>query len=343
MKIGINGFGRIGRNFLRAGFKDESFMKRYEVVAVNDITDAKTLAHLLKYDSVLGIYNGRISAEDESSITVDGRKVRVLGEKDPAKLPWKQLSVDIVLESTGLFTAKADATKHLQAGAKKVLISAPSKDADLTMVMGVNNEKYDPAKHNIISMASCTTGALAPLVKVLNDSFGIEKGFMTTTHAYTTDQRLLDAPHKDLRRARSAATSIIPTTTGAAAAIGVVLPELEGKLDGLALRVPVPDGSINDLVVLLKKLVTLEEVKDAIKSAASTALRGILEYTEDPIVSADVLRNPHSSIVDGLSINVLGKKNNLIKVLAWYDNEWGYSCRLVDAVKYIGERMAGKT
>jgi glyceraldehyde 3-phosphate dehydrogenase len=342
MKIGINGFGRIGRNFLRAAFKDDYFTKKYEIVAVNDITDAKTLAHLLKYDSVLGIYNGNIQAEDEKSMTVDGHRIKVLGEKDPANLPWKQLAVDIVLESTGLFTGKADAMKHIQAGAKKVLISAPSKDADLTIVMGVNNSKYDPAKHNIISMASCTTGALAPLVKVLNDAFGIEKGFMTTTHAYTMDQRLLDAPHKDLRRARSAAISIIPTTTGAAAAIGLVVPELDGKLDGLALRVPVPDGSINDLVVLLKRQVTLQEVKDAIKSSASGVLKGILEYTEDPIVSSDVLRNPHSSIVDGLSINVLGKKNNLIKVLAWYDNEWGYSCRLVDAVKYISERMTGR-
>jgi glyceraldehyde 3-phosphate dehydrogenase len=343
MKIGINGFGRIGRNFLRAAFKDEQFTRRFEVVAVNDITDARTLAHLLKYDSVLGAYDGEIMTKDESSITVDGRRISVLGEKDPAKLPWKQLAVDIVLESTGLFTAKADAMKHIQAGAKKVLVSAPSKDADVTIVMGVNNSKYDPAKHNIISMASCTTGALAPLVKVLNDSFGIEKGFMTTTHAYTMDQRLLDAPHKDLRRSRSAAMSIIPTSTGAATAIGLVVPELEGKLDGLALRVPVPDGSINDLVVLLKKQVTQEEVKDAIRNAASGALKGILEYTEDPIVSADVLRNPHSSIVDGLTINVLGKKNNLIKVLAWYDNEWGYSCRLVDAIRYIGERMSGKS
>ncbi|WXG42904.1 MAG: type I glyceraldehyde-3-phosphate dehydrogenase [Promethearchaeati archaeon SRVP18_Atabeyarchaeia-1] len=342
MKIGINGFGRIGRNFLRAAMKDNSFTQKFEVVAVNDITDAKTLAHLLKYDSILGIYNGNVLTEDENSLTVDGRKIRVLGEKDPSKIPWKQLAVDIVLESTGLFTGKADAMKHIQAGAKKVLVSAPSKDADVTIVMGVNHSKYDPAKHNVISMASCTTGALAPLVKVLNDAFGIEKGFMTTTHAYTMDQRLLDAPHKDLRRARSAATSIIPTTTGAAAAIGLVVPELEGKLDGLALRVPVPDGSINDLVVLLKKQVTLQEVKDAIKGAATGGLKGILEYTEEPIVSSDVLRNPHSSIVDGLSINVLGKKSNFVKILAWYDNEWGYSCRLVDAIKYIGERLTGK-
>jgi glyceraldehyde 3-phosphate dehydrogenase len=288
----------------------------------------------------VGVYGGEVSSGDEKSITVDGHKIAVLGEKDLSKLPWKQLGVDIVLESTGLFTARADAAKHLQAGAKKVLITAPSKDADVTIVMGVNNSKYDPTKHNVISMASCTTGALAPLVKVLNDSFGIEKGFMTTTHAYTTDQRLLDSPHKDLRRARSAATSIIPTTTGAASAIGLVVPELDGKLDGLALRVPVPDGSINDLVVLLKKQVTLEEVKQAIKNAASGNLKGILEYTEDPVVSVDIIRNPHSSIVDGLSINVLGKKNNFIKILAWYDNEWGYSCRLVDAMKYIGERMS---
>jgi glyceraldehyde 3-phosphate dehydrogenase len=342
MKIGINGFGRIGRNFLRAALKDDSFTEGFEVVAVNDVTDAKTLAHLFKYDSILGVYSGEVLTEDESSITVDDRKIKVLGEKDPAKLPWKQLAVDIVLESTGLFTAKADAMKHIQAGAKKVLLSAPSKDADVTIVMGVNQSRFDPAKHNVISMASCTTGALAPLVKILNDAFGIEKGFMTTTHAYTMDQRLLDAPHKDLRRARSAATSIIPTTTGAASAIGLVIPELDGKLDGLSLRVPVPDGSINDLVVLLKKVVTLQEVKDAIRNSASGGLKGILEYTEEPIVSSDILRNSHSSIVDGLSINVLGKKNNLVKVLAWYDNEWGYSCRLVDMMKYMGANMTGR-
>jgi glyceraldehyde 3-phosphate dehydrogenase len=342
MKIGINGFGRVGRNFLRAALKDSSFAQTFQVAALNDITDAKTLAHLFKYDSILGVYNGSVSSEDENTITVDGQKIRVLRENDPTKLPWKDLSVDIVLESTGRFTSKADATKHIQAGAKKVVISAPTKDADVTLVMGVNETKYDSAKHTVVSMASCTTGALAPVVKVLNDAFGIEKGFMTTTHAYTMDQRLLDAPHNDLRRARSAATSIIPTTTGAASAIGLVVPELEGKLDGLSLRVPVPDGSINDLTVLLKKQVTLQEVKDAFKSASLSSLKGIMEYTEEPVVSADILRNPHSSIVDGLSINVLGKKNNLVKVLAWYDNEWGYSCRLVDLVKYIGKQMTQK-
>jgi glyceraldehyde 3-phosphate dehydrogenase len=342
MKIGINGFGRIGRNFLRAALKDDSFAQSFQVAAVNDITDAKTLAHLFKYDSILGVYSGTVSSEDEKTINIDGQKIKVLRENDPAKLPWKDLSADIVLESTGRFTTRADAAKHIQSGAKKVVISAPAKDADITIVMGVNDAKYDAAKHNVISMASCTTGALAPVVKVLNDLFGIEKGFMTTTHAYTMDQRLLDAPHNDLRRARSASVSIIPTTTGAASAIGLVVPELDGKLDGLSLRVPVPDGSINDLTVLLKKQVTLQEVKDAFKNASSTSLKGIMEYTEEPVVSADILRNPHSSIVDGLSINVLGKKNNLVKVLAWYDNEWGYSCRLVDLIKYVGKQMSRK-
>ncbi|WXG45546.1 MAG: type I glyceraldehyde-3-phosphate dehydrogenase [Candidatus Atabeyarchaeum deiterrae] len=339
LRLGINGFGRIGRNFIRAAFKDSSFTEEFEVMAVNDITDAKTLAYLFKYDSALGVYSGDVSSPDDNTIIIDGKKLKVLRQNDPAKLPWKELSVSIVLESTGKFTAKADADKHIQAGAKKVVISAPSKDADATIVMGVNQSKYESAKHNVISMASCTTGALAPVAKVLNDKFGIEKGFMTTAHAYTMDQKLLDAPHSDLRRARAAAVSIIPTTTGAASAIGMVLPELEGKLDGLALRVPVPDVSINDLVVLLKKQVTLQEVKDALKSASITSLKGIIEYTEESLVSIDVLHNPHSSIVDGLSINVLGKKNNLVKVLAWYDNEWGYSCRLVDLIKYIGGYM----
>jgi glyceraldehyde 3-phosphate dehydrogenase len=343
MKVGINGFGRIGRNFLRAALKDSSFSQSFQVAAVNDITDAKTLAHLFKYDSVFGVYGGSVSSEDEKTITIDGQKIGVLRESDLARLPWKDLSVDVVLESTGKYTSRGDAAKHIQAGAKKVVISAPAKDADVTIVMGVNEARFDTMKHNVVSMASCTTGALAPVVKVLNDIFGIEKGFMTTTHAYTNDQRLLDSPHTDLRRARSAATSIIPTTTGAASAIGLVIPELEGKLDGLALRVPVPDGSMNDLTVLLKKQVTLQEVKDALKTAASASLKGIMEYTEEPVVSADILRNPHSSIVDGLSINVLGKKGNFVKVLAWYDNEWGYSCRLVDLVKYIGKQMARKS
>jgi glyceraldehyde 3-phosphate dehydrogenase len=340
MKIGINGFGRIGRNFIRAAFRDSSFVRKLQVVAVNDITDAKTLAYLFKYDSILGVYDGDVSSPDDNTIIINGQKIAVLRQADPAKLPWKEMSVEIVLESSGRFTTKADAVKHIQAGAKKVLISAPSKDADVNVVMGVNQAKYDPAKHDVISMASCTTGALAPVVKVLNDAFGIEKGFMTTAHAYTMDQRLLDAPHSDLRRARAAAVSIIPTTTGAASAIGQVLPELDGKLDGLALRVPVPDVSINDLVVVLKRQVTLQEVKDALKRAASTSLKGIMEYTDEPIVSSDVRHNPHSSIVDGLSINVLGKKSDLVKVLAWYDNEWGYSCRLVDLVKYIVDHMS---
>jgi len=331
MKVAINGFGRIGRNTLRAAVKMNA---NFEVVAINDLTDSKTLAHLLKYDSVQGVFDANVSAK-EGAIVVNGKEIRVLAEKDPAVLPWKAMGVDVVIESTGLFTEREGAAKHLTAGAKKVLISAPAKNADATLVLGVNEKIYDPAKHSIISMASCTTNCLAPVAKVLNDTFGIKYGFMTTCHAYTNDQKILDLPHKDLRRARAAALSIIPTTTGAAKAIGEVIPELKGKLDGLALRVPTPDGSVNDLVTVLNKEVVREDVNAAVKAAADGPMKGILQYTEDPLVSVDVIGNPHSSIFDSLSTMVIGGKGNLVKTLSWYDNEWGYSCRLVDMVKYI--------
>jgi len=338
VRVGINGFGRIGRIFYRAALRDEEFMKEFEVVAVNDLTDAKTLAYLLKYDSVHGVLNEDVRAEGDSLIVGD-RKIKVVSEPDPAKLPWKELEVDIVLEATGRFTHREGAKKHLDAGAKKVVITAPAKDPDVTIVMGVNHESYDPDKHNIISNASCTTNCLAPVAKVLHSNFGLRRGFMTTTHAYTNDQRLLDLFHpKDVRRGRAAALSIVPTTTGAARAIHLVIPELKGRMDGIALRVPVSDGSVVDLVAELDKEVTKEEVNNAFKEASQTYLKGILEYTEEPIVSTDIIGNPHSAIVDGLSTNVLGGKGNLVKVLAWYDNEWGFSCRLVDLLKYIKEK-----
>jgi len=337
VKIAINGFGRIGRLFFRAALNDEDFERMFEVVAVNDITDSKTLVHLLKYDSVFRVLNEDVEAK-ESAMTVAGKEIKVLTEKDPAKLPWRSMNVEYVLESTGLFTDREGASKHLLAGAKKVVVTAPAKDPDVTIVIGVNENLYDPKKHNIISMASCTTNCLAPIVKVLNDKFGIESGFMTTCHAYTNDQRLLDLPHRDLRRARAAALSIIPTTTGAAKAVAEVIPELKGKLDGLALRVPVPDGSINDFVAMLKKEVTKEEVNAVFRESSETSLKGILEYTEDPIVSADIIGNPHSSIADGLSTNVIGERGRLVKVLSWYDNEWGFSCRLVDLLKLMARK-----
>ncbi|HDP69806.1 MAG TPA: type I glyceraldehyde-3-phosphate dehydrogenase [Actinobacteria bacterium] len=328
VKVGINGFGRIGRNVFRDAFDDEDI----EIVAVNDLADTKTLAHLLRYDSVFGIFDAEIEAKS-GSMVVDGEEIKVLAEKDPAALPWKELGVEVVIESTGRFTAKEEAAKHLSAGAKKVIISAPAKNPDITIVQGVNEDKYDSENHHIISNASCTTNCLAPVVKVLLDNFGITKGFMTTIHAYTNDQKILDLVHKDLRRARAAAVSMIPTSTGAAKAIGEVIPELKGKLDGMAVRVPVPDGSLVDLVVELEKEVTAEEVNEALKSAAnSDRFEGILDYTEDPIVSVDIIGNPYSSIVDGLSTMASGK---IAKVLSWYDNEMGYSCRLVDLVKYI--------
>lgn len=336
MRIGINGFGRIGRNVLRAALRDDDFKNKFEVAAVNDLSDAKTLAFLLKYDSVHGVYEGSIEAKG-SAIVVDGMEIKVLSEKDPAALPWKAMGVDIAVESTGLFTDRESAAKHLAAGAKKVIISAPATNPDITVVMGVNHKKYDPAKHSIISNASCTTNCLAPVVKVLHENFTVKRGFMTTCHSYTNDQRILDLPHKDLRRARAAAVSIIPTTTGAAKAIGQVIPELEGKLDGLSLRVPTPDGSINDFVAELGKEVTREEVNSALKKASEGELRGVMQYTEEPIVSIDIVGNPHSAIVDGLSTNVLGKKGNFVKTLAWYDNEWGFSCRMVDLIKHIAK------
>lgn len=338
-KVAINGFGRIGRNFLRAAMADREFANNFEIVAINDITDAKTLAHLLKYDSVFGVSGMDISAK-EGAIVVNGKEMKILMEKDPANLPWKALGVEMVVESTGIFTDRQGASKHISAGAKKVLISAPAKEPDITIVMGVNHKNYDPKAHNIISNASCTTNCLAPVVKVLNDSFGIVRGFMTTCHAYTNDQRILDLPHRDLRRARAAAISIIPTTTGAASAIGLVVPELKGKLDGLSLRVPVPDGSVNDTTFELKREVTKDEINSALKKASEGELKGVLQYTEEPIVSRDIIGNSNSAIVDGLSTMVMGGKGNLIKVLTWYDNEWGFSCRMVDLLKYMRSKAA---
>jgi glyceraldehyde 3-phosphate dehydrogenase len=326
VKVGVNGFGRIGRNVFRAALKDPEV----EIVAVNDLATPRDLAHLLKYDSVHGVLDADISADD-NSITVNGRQVKVLAERDPAQIPWADLGVDIVIESTGLFVKRADASKHLEGGAKKVIISAPAKDPDVTVVLGVNDQAIKP-DDKIISNASCTTNCLGPIAKVLRESFGIVKGFMTTCHAYTNDQKILDLIHKDPRRARAAAMSIIPTSTGAAKAIGLVIPELQGKLDGLSLRVPVFDGSIVDLVVEVEKSADIETINAAMKAAANGPMKGILQYTEDPIVSIDVVGNPHSSVFDAQSTMVNG---NMVKVLSWYDNEWGYSCRLVDLVKYV--------
>ncbi len=328
-KVGINGFGRIGRNMLRAAADDP----RIEFVAVNDITDAATLAHLLKYDSVLGRFKGEVTAAADA-IVVNGKTIKVLAVKDPGDLPWKDLGVEIVIESTGKFTKRPDIIKHIEkAGARKVIVSAPATDPDATIVLGVNEKTYDPAKHHLLSNASCTTNCLAPVVKVLNDAFGVEKGFMTTIHAYTNDQKILDAPHKDLRRARAAAVSQIPTTTGAAKAVGIVIPELKGKIDGISIRVPTPDVSLVDFVAVMRKAVTDKDVNAAFQAAAAGPLKGILQYTDEPLVSCDFLHNPHSAIVDGLSTKVIGE--TLLKVMAWYDNEWGYSCRLVDLVRYI--------
>jgi glyceraldehyde 3-phosphate dehydrogenase len=331
--IGINGFGRIGRNFFRALTKSPADI---EVVAVNDITDPATLAHLLKYDSVLGVLDREIKVTD-SGFSVDGSEVRVLSERDPASLPWGDLGAEIVIESTGLFTKKTDAAKHIEAGAKKVIISAPAKDEDFTVVMGVNHDDYDPAKHHVISNASCTTNCVVPMAKILEDAWGIEKGFMTTCHAYTNDQHTLDLPHSDLRRARAAAINIIPTSTGAAKAAALPMPQLKGRLDGLALRVPVPDGSITDLVAIVNAEVSVDDVNNAYREAAQSAgMKGILEYTEDPIVSSDIVGNSHSCILDGQSTMTNG---NLVKVLGWYDNEWGYSNRLVDVVELVANKL----
>jgi len=331
IRIGINGFGRIGRNMLRASWNDPDI----EYVAVNDITDAKTLAHLLKYDSVLGTFKQKVEAT-EDSIVVNGRKIRVLAAKEIAGLPWKDLGVSVVIESTGKYTKRPDVIQHIEkGGASKVIVSAPATDPDVTLVMGVNEKSYDPAKHHVISNASCTTNCLAPVVKVLHESFGVDKGLMTTIHSYTNDQKILDAPHKDLRRARAAAVSQIPTTTGAAKAVGLVMPELKGRIDGFSVRVPTPDVSIVDFVAVLKKTATAEEINAAFKAAEAGSLKGILGTTDEPLVSCDFLGDSRSGIVDLLSTKVVD--GNLAKVIAWYDNEWGYSCRLVDLAKYISK------
>ncbi|KXG76654.1 Glyceraldehyde-3-phosphate dehydrogenase [Fervidicola ferrireducens] len=333
VKVGINGFGRIGRNSFKAALKNHPDI---EIVAINDLTDAATLAHLLKYDSVFGRFEGEVTAK-EDAIVVNGKEIKVFAEKDPANIPWKDLGVDIVVESTGVFTSKDKAIKHIEGGgAKKVIISAPAKGEDITIVMGVNHEKYNPKEHHVISNASCTTNCLAPVAKVLMDNFGIKKGLMNTVHSYTNDQRILDLPHKDLRRARAAALNIIPTTTGAAKAVALVIPELAGKLNGFALRVPTPTVSIVDFTAVLEKSVTVEEVNQALKAAAEGPMKGILGYTEEPLVSMDFKGSELSSIVDGLSTMVM--EGDLVKVVAWYDNEWGYSCRVMDLVKYIAEK-----
>ncbi|MEM0475704.1 MAG: type I glyceraldehyde-3-phosphate dehydrogenase [Candidatus Norongarragalinales archaeon] len=329
--IAINGFGRIGRCFLRAALQDASFVKEFEIVGINDLTDTKTLAYLLHYDSVHGVFEKSVVAK-EKSLVVDGSEIPVFAEKEPSALPWGKLGVDVVLESTGRFTDKENAAKHLAAGAKKVLISAPAKgDVDATIVPGVNHDVLKP-EHKIVSMASCTTNCLAPIAKVLHDAFSIKRGFMTTIHAYTNDQQLLDLPHKDLRRARAAALSIIPTTTGAAKAIGLVIPALKGKLDGLAVRVPTPDGSLTDLVVDCEAQPSIEEVNAAVRKAASGALKGVIQYCEDPVVSVDVIGNPYPSIFDAQSTYCNG---SLVKTLSWYDNEWGYAVQLTRAMRLL--------
>jgi glyceraldehyde 3-phosphate dehydrogenase len=334
IRVGINGFGRIGRQVVRAaklqGTKDIDF------VAVNDLTDTKTLAHLFKYDSVHRTYKGTVKSNN-GSIVVDGDEIKVLAEKDPAKLPWKDLGVDIVLESTGRFTNASDARKHIDGGAKKVIISAPAKGEDITIVLGVNEKKYDPAKHTVISNASCTTNCLVPMVKVVRDAFGFVRGSMVTIHSYTNDQNVLDLPHKDLRRARAAALSIIPTTTGAAKATSLVIPELKGKIDGIAIRVPTPDVSLTDLAVVVEKPVTVEAINDAFRAAASGPMKGILEYTDEELVSSDFIGNPASCIFDAKSTNVVD--GTLLKVSGWYDNEWGYSSRCVDLLRFVGKQL----
>jgi glyceraldehyde 3-phosphate dehydrogenase len=328
IKVAINGFGRIGRNVLRAGVGK----KGLEFVAVNDLTDAKTLAHLLKYDSVHGKFQSQVEAKGDS-ILVDGKAIKVTAQKDPGQLPWKELGVDAVLESTGKFTDRAGASKHLEAGAKKVVISAPAKDPDATLVLGVNEKDFDSSKHHIISMGSCTTNCLAPIAKILVEEFGIEYGLMTTVHSYTNDQVILDFPHKDLRRARAAGMSMIPTTTGAATALALVIPELKGKMDGMSIRVPTPNVSVVDLVVQLKKETTAEDLNRVLKANADGKLKGILSFCEEPLVSIDFNGNPHSSIVDASSTKVIGKK--LAKIISWYDNEWGFSSRMVDLLLYL--------
>jgi len=334
VRVGINGFGRIGRNFFRAA---KGLGKDWDFVAVNDITDAPTLAHLLKYDSVLGRFDGEVGTDDDG-ITVDGDPLKVLAVRDPAELPWKELGAQIVIESTGLFTDRERADKHIEAGAEKVIISAPAKGEDLTVVLGVNGDAYDPSQHNVISNASCTTNCVVPMAKVLDDAFGIETGFMTTIHAYTNDQNILDLPHKDLRRARAAAVNIIPSSTGAAKATGVVMPHLKGRLDGISMRVPIPDGSVTDLVATLKREASVEEVNAAYRAAAESGplSNGLMVYTEDPIVSSDIVGSPASCTFDAASTMAIG---NTVKVIGWYDNEWGYSNRLVDLVDLVARSL----
>lgn len=344
IKVGINGFGRIGRNFFRALLDQEKFGVSYgnnwvspsdiEIVAINDLTDTQTLAHLLKYDSTLGRFNGSVS-HTENSIIVNGLEIKALKEKDPSQLPWGKLGVDIIIESTGIFV-DSSARKHLEAGAKKVIISAPAKDEDITIVLGVNEDLYNNASHTVISNASCTTNCLAPMAKVIHEEFGIVKGLMTTIHAYTNDQRILDFAHKDLRRARAAALNMIPTTTGAAKAISLVLPELKGKLDGYAMRVPVPTGSATDLTVNLSRTASVDQINAALKDAAAGKLKGILSYMTDPIVSTDIVTDPHSSIVDAALTSVL---DDMAKIVSWYDNEWGYSNRLVDLTRMVAAKI----
>ncbi len=331
IKVGINGFGRIGRNLFRACMGHD----KIDIVLVNDITDSATLAHLLKYDSTFGIMKEKVEAGD-GFVSVDGKKIRITAERDPANIPWADAGVEVVVESTGLFTKKADAEKHLKAGAKKVVISAPAKDEDITIVLGVNEGKYDPASHNIISNASCTTNCLAPVAKVMMDKFGVKNGLMTTIHSYTNDQRILDFPHKDLRRSRAAAVSMIPTTTGAAKAVSLVLPELKGKLDGLSIRVPTPNVSLVDLTCVTNKSTSVDEVNSAMKEASEGPMKGILEYCDEPLVSKDFNGNQASSIFDSLTTRVID--GNMVKVMSWYDNEWGYSCRVRDLVEFIAEK-----
>jgi glyceraldehyde 3-phosphate dehydrogenase len=328
IRVGINGFGRIGRNVLRAGLNK----KGLEFIAVNDLTDAQTLAHLLKYDSVHGKFGAKVEAKKDA-ILLDGKEVKVFAQRDPGQLPWKDLGVDVVLESTGRFTDRAGGTKHMEAGAKKVVVSAPAKDPDISLVLGVNEKEYDPSKHHIISMGSCTTNCLAPIARILVEEFGVEYGLMTTIHSYTNDQVILDFPHKDLRRARAAAMSMIPTTTGAAAALSLVIPALKGKMDGMAIRVPTPNVSVVDLVVQLKRETTVEELNRILKSNAEGRLKGILAFCEEPLVSIDFNGDPHSSTVDGLSTKVIGGK--MAKIISWYDNEWGFSNRMVELFSYL--------
>ena len=334
VKVGINGFGRIGRNLFRAAYESGADI---EIVAVNDIADLRTLAHLLKYDSILGRFPGEV-AEGDGSLVVDGNEIKVLAERDPAALPWSELGVEVAIESTGLFTKREDAAKHLEAGARKVIISAPATDPDVTVALGVNFERdYDPESHNIISNASCTTNCVAPMAKVLHEAVGIEHGLMTTIHAYTADQRLQDMPHKDLRRARAAALNLIPTTTGAAKAVGLVLPELEGRLNGFSMRAPVPTGSVVDLVCVMSRETSVDEINAAAREAAEGPLAGIVSYTEDPIVSTDIVKDPHSSIFDAEQTMVM--EGTMVKAVAWYDNEWGYSNRCVELAAKVLERQ----